>query len=331
MVYKVADQSQIAFFFESVTWTNATGAAVWVGQVLSNEIDEDMGVIMSRYAGTSSRNVGQFINGPQNFVGTISYRPQDWTMLKFALGSLVDGGSPTPFQHIYSETNNGANVVDIAGQSLPSFQIEDVQRTVTGSNFMRTARGAIVDSFSARASEGEPVTIDINYVANNVVFASGAASALTAATTRPFMWSDVRVHIPSGTIYNQVKDLNIEINNNLDVPNYLDGSRTIGLPIPTNRDYTVSLTLNSDDVRTKTLYDNYFLGGSTFNMLVAFVASLGSREAAFTFSGCKLIDMAAPTNAEGVNEQTITVRPLSCLVLENSLTQYHNAGSYAGF
>lgn len=331
MSYLTGDTNQITLFYESGTWASTSGAAVWPGQVLSNTIDEDMGVIQNRYAGTASRNVGQFVDGPQNFVGALSFRPQNWRLFKFALGSCVDGGSPTPFLHTYTETNNGVNVVDVAGQSLPSFGLEDAQVTVTGSNFVRTVRGCFVDSMIIRASEGEPVTVDVNYVGKTNTFSSGAKSTVTADTQRPYMWSDVRVHIPSGTTYDQVKDFSFELNNNLAVPHYLDTTRTIGLPIPQNRDYTVSLTLNSTDANTKTLYDQYLVGGSTFNMLLGVIAIAGSREAIITCSGCKMLDMGAPSTNEGVQEQTLTIMPQSVSVLETNELQYFNAGSVAGF
>src|SRR3990167_478976 len=150
MAYHVGDQSQITLFYESGTWASTSGAAVWPGEVLSNDIDDDVGVIQNRYAGTASRNVGEFIDGPQKVLGTVSFRPQNWRVLKFALGSCVDGGSPSPYQHLYSETNNGVNVVDVAGQSLPSFGIEDAQVTATGSNFVRTVKGCFIDSIIVR-------------------------------------------------------------------------------------------------------------------------------------------------------------------------------------
>ena len=325
MAREIGDQGRVLLLHESGTYASVSGTGQWLGLVTGHTINEEMGIIPLRYLGTTDRNVDQFIDGPKDYTGTLTFHPQDWGMTFFALGSIVDAGSPSPYTHVASELNGGASSAFTSGtlNPFPSFQIEDSHTVVgTGLNFVRTAVGCNVNTLSISAAQGEPVSVEVGYVAQNVNFSSGAATAVTEDTVRPFMWKDFQLHIPSGTVYEAVKSVNINVNNNLSPPHYLNGSEVIAPPVPGNRDYEVSVTLDAASERTKTLWDNYFKGGSTFNMIASFIASTGSRTAAFTFSGCKLIDMDSPTVREGVNEQTITIRPENCVVSANSLNQF---------
>lgn len=326
------DQSQVGLFYESGTYATTSGALHWMGMVQEHTIDENQGVINVRYAGTTTRNVSQFVDGPTEYTGRLSFFPQDWRILKFVLGSCVDGGSPSPYQHNYEETNNNARVLEIAGQSLPTFGIEDGQATVTGSNLIRTVKGAMVNSATFTWAQSEPARVELDYNAQSVTYGSGAKTAITALTNAPFMWQHTQVHLPSGTKLNFIKNVSVRVANNLDLNHYVDNTRNIGLPIPQNRDYEVTLTLNGDDAVTKQLYDQYFLGGSQFNMLLDSNLSTGSRQLLWAFSGCKLVDFSSPTRNEGVVEHSLTIIPTSGTVIEHDVNrQYNNAWSGAGF
>ena len=330
MTNYVFDQSRVIGFYESGTYATASGAAFWVGGAIEHTSDEGEGIITARYIGDGTRNYSQLLNGPRTYNNTMNFHIQDWRMLKFALGSCLDAGSPSPYSHTYAETDNNDQTPEIAGQSLPSFTIEESQRTtVAGSHFVRTFKGCVVDSMNIIIAQGEPVRMEVGYVAQSVAFSSGAASAVTIDATRPYMWSDTRVHIPSGTTFDNVTELNIGLTNNNEANHYLDGDRTIGKPVPTMRDYEISMTLKAQDTNTKTLYDQYFLGGSTFNMLVPVVQSAGSEEGMLTFSGCRITDMSAPTTNEAVSEQVVTIVAQTMGATEADSVQYKNIGSYA--
>lgn len=328
----VADNNQVIFLWESGTYNTASGAGNWIGLVQEHTVSEDQGVIPVRYAGNSSRNVGQFVDGPTTFGGTFTYYPQEWQMLVFALGKNSDAGSPSPYTHTITEVDS-ENVDKHNGQILPSFQIEDGHQDwigASGVNFIRTTKGCMVDSLTLTATEGEPVSVEVNYVAQSISYTSGAVTSVSADTSSPFMWSQFRAFIPSGTLISAVKEMNITLNNNLEVPNYVDNSRNIGVPIPTQRDYEVTLTVNAEPGSiTKQIYDQYWVGGSTFNMLVFGIASTGSRQLSWVFSGCKLVGFEGGTPNEGVNEQSWTIQPQTSSVAVDSTTQYYNAGSYA--
>lgn len=328
-----ADLNAVGFQYESGTYATPTGTTLqWVGLVQNHTVDESMGVIVKRFLGNNSRNVGQFINGPQDFTGVFSFHPQDWKFMNFALGSCVDAGSPSPYTHVISELAASAINSHTSGADNPfiSFTLEDSQRVAgTGQNFNRTLRGCVVNSLSIAGEMGAPLTVEVNYVAQTGSFTSGAPSSLTATTTRPFMFSDCLLHIPSGTTYTRLKTFNMTVNNNLVSNHYIAGSRVIPrAPLVTMRDYTFTATLDSDHTRAKTLYESYLLGGSTFNILFDVTdagAGAGSRDAYFVFSGCKLMDMEAPSPVEDLNEHTLIIRPQDCVVNVDDTIQLYNA------
>lgn len=314
--YYTGDLSQAAIFFgyycwfrigeKSGTYGTKSGTGIWPGKVQNVSIDENINLIPLRELGGATRNIDQFVKGPRDFTLSMSLHPQDFRMLGFALGSIVSAGSPSPYLHTLKEVDGQIR--------MPSMQVEVAQvSNIAGSNFIRTATGVVVNSLTITATEGEIVTFDVDMIAQNVAFSSGAVSAITANTDRPFVWSDCLVAIPSGTTIPNLNSTTVNVTNNFRAPHHLNGSEVIDQPIPQSRDYEITLELDGNNSNTKTMYDQYFLGGSSFNMITRYVASAGSRDAALTFSGCRIMDMDVPTTNENVQTQTITIKPTSCI------------------
>lgn len=327
----IADMNSLSLHWESGTYGAGQGARLWPGLVQTFTADESTGVIPIRYLGTATRNVDLFVDGPKDVTFSLSMFPQDWRTAVTALGSNVDSGSPSPYIHTISEINSasGGNFTSGTLNPFTSYQLVDAKRgPVTGQNFIRTLIGCNTNTWTLNGTQGEILTVDIDGIAQDVVFTSGAITEPTEDTTRPYMWRDARLHIPSGTVIDELKNFTFSINNNLEVPHYLNGSQVISPPIPLNRDYEFSATLDAESTNIKTFWESYFVGGSTlnvgggsiFNMMLAVSASAGSREAFFIFSGCKLMDMEVPSPQEGVNEVTLTIRPENCRVIVNDLT-----------
>jgi len=329
MGYKfLADQNQLAFLYESGTYAQTSGTRQWIGLVQDHTPTEGAGVVPIRYQGSTDRNVDAFTDGPLDYTGTFTYYPQDWKFLAFAIGSCTDAGSPSPYTHTIAETNSDDANIHVPTQSLSSFTLEDSKKTPTaGSNFIRTLKGCMVDSLGITLSEGEICSCEVGYRAQSVDFSSGAVTAVTPTTTTPYLWSNVAVHIPSGTALTNCTEFSLTINNNLEARFPLNGSRTIEEVIPLNRDYEVSASFIMDATNAKTLYDQYYIGGSTFNAMVKIEATAGS--AYIVMSGCKIIDMSIPSPVEGLHDQTCTIMPQHVSAVIHDTTQYYNAGSYA--
>ncbi len=325
-------KNQVAFRYESGTYNAAfdTGGQ-WLGLVQDHTADENPNVITARFLGAGDRNVGQFIDGPLDFPGTITMFPQDWKFMLFALGSCKDTGSPVPSTHTIREQSPVLSNSMTSGTLNPfiSFALEDAQQfNVTGLNFVRSFGGCMVDSLTLAGTQGEPLSMDINYIAQTMVYSSGTVRTLTEATTRPYMWSDCSLEIPSGTTFDEMLDFSWSVNNNINAPHYLNGSREVSIPIPENRDYEFNVTLHGTSAKTKTLYDKHFIGGSPFNVMLEILDN-SNRFAYIIMSGCNITSMDAPSPMEGVNEQSITIVPTKCSVNAKDSIQLYNAWSGA--
>lgn len=320
------DQNQSAFYYESGTYANISGGAHWIGMVTDHSPDEQENINRTRYQGTDSRNVSKFHKGPRDFDGTINYHPQDWKLLGYALGSIVDGGSPSPYTHTLKELDNRDLNPWTSGtrNPFPSLGFEVAQQAAgTGQNFLRNVRGAVVNVWTLQADQGEPISVDVNYMAQNITNSSGAKASVTEASTRSYLWDDLSIEVPSGTSVENLKSLTFSVNNNLDRRHYMNGSVVAAEPAPQNRDYTLDLTVDGNSEQTKTFYQQYFQGGSTFNAMLNVIAEAGSRQIHITLSGCRLVDMDAPNPVEGTDEQTINIEPQSVsAVVDDTIELY---------
>ncbi len=323
----LADQNQLSFIYESGTYATpyisgggiGAGSGNWIGLVQDHTPDEGAGVVPIRYQGSTDRNVDTFADGPLDYTGTFTYFPQDWKFLAFAIGSCY---SPTG-SHVMTETNSNDANYAVPTQTLSSFTLEDSKDTgSTNLNFIRTFKGCMVDTFGLTMSTGELASVEIGYRAQSVNFGSGAVVAISGtinaalASGTPYTWSDITIEIPSGTALTNCTDFSLTINNNLEARFPLNGSRTIEVPIPLNRDYEVGATFLMDTANAGSLYEIYYIGGSTFNTRVKIEATAGSLY--LIMSGCKITDMEVPSPVEGLHEQTATIVPQHISAMANA-------------
>jgi len=334
-IYVGAD-SQVLFFYDSGNYAVPSGTSGnWPGLVQTHDNTSSVNYIEERFVGTNSRNVGQYINSTKDYDGTLSYHPQEWRLLGFAFGSIIDAGSPSPYTHTLIEANSDDQWVATSGTLNPfaSITIQDVQRAASdGNHLVRTYKGATVDSISISATEGEPVTCEVNYKAQSVEVGSKTtdiSNILDKDDTRPYIFSDVLIHLESGNTMDQVLDFTWTLNNNLATKHYLNGSKVAAAQIPENRDYGLDITLDATSERAKELYDQYFQGGSTFNTMLEITQTAGSEQVFIIMSGCNVTDMSTPTPAEGVIEYSATIRPANAIANVIDLKQFYNFGSVA--
>ncbi len=320
------DQNKVVLIHESGTYGSASGTGQWIGYVQSNDIDESQGTKHITYQGTGTRNINLHVAGPIDNKGTLTYYPQDLRMLGFFLGSIVDT-SGTQSSHKLVEAENGAGNAYTSGTVAPfmSFTIEDSHTSPgTGTNFIRTANGCVVDTFSLDIKQGEIITAEIGYVAQNVVHSSGTTTAVTENTAmRPYLWSDVKLHIPSGTVYPELVNLKFTASNKMEAPHYCNGSRVIATPYPIGRNYSVEITNETDSSRLKTLY-GYFKSGTDFNMMIELNAAAGSQAEFIILSGCEIDPMKNPSPVEGIDDSTISIVPKACYGCGSTLITKYN-------
>jgi len=330
MALYVSDNNTVVFQFESGTYATPSGGNHWLGLVTDHSPADNENIVTVRYAGQSNRNAGQFINTSKDYEGDITFHPQSFRMFGFALGSVVDSGSPSPYNHLISELNSDGNYAYISGanHNFPSFTIIDSRKgQADGFHEIRTYKGCVVDSLEWDIKQGAPDEVKLKYMAQNRTYASGTADLPTIAdedTSRPYIFSDTQIHLPSGTTINEVTDAKITIKNNLNKRHYDNGSKVVDNFTPINRDYEVSLTVDANSTWGKTIQEQYWQGGSVFNMMIEKTISAGSEQGFMIFSGCKVSDFKSPSKTEAINEYSITIMPQTCTVDTNDLIEKYN-------
>lgn len=326
----VRDQNRVTFLYESGTYAQPSGASGnWIGLVTAHSPTENENVIEIRYAGTANRNFGQLVNGPKDYEGTISFHPQNFRMVAFALGSCVDTSGTTSV-HTISELNSDGMFAYTSGTNqltnYPSFTIVDSKKGLTdGQSMVRSFRGAVVDTLNITATQGEPITMELGYKAQNFILGSKSADVLPIKdedTSRPYIWSDVVFHLPSGTVVNEVTEVSYDLENNVENRHYVNGSKVAQAMVPTMRNHTLSLTLDANSAWGKTLED-FHKNGSVFNAMMMMSQS-ATEYGAFIFSGCKITEFSSPSEVEGIDEYSVTIRPQTLIVTGSDTTNLYN-------
>lgn len=325
----ISDQNKVGGIYESGTYGQSGGTVdtFWIGQVQSHSITEEEGLIEQRYFGTASRNFDTFIQGPIDVTGTLEYNPQDMRIILWSLGSTFSISGTTT--HISTATEIDSDVIQspftsgTANNAPISFTIEDSKQSPgTGRNFNRIIRGVVPNVTTLDLSMGEKALVTVDYLAQSAITASGATTTFTEITRRPYLWSDTTLNIGIGanlgSAIDTVRSISWSIDNGREIPHYVTGSRVGKIPFNKNRIHSVELTMDWDGLQADMLYNEFYKGGSKFNMTLGLNATdtTGSQEVSFIMSGCFITSSEVPSPLEGVHETTLTIRPESVSATE---------------
>ena len=304
------DQNKVVFFHESGTYGNASGAGIWAGQVMSNDITDSENKIMSRFLGAATRSFSTMEQGPRDSTGTLTYHPQNMMIPFIAIGSVTESESLGITTHNAVEVNTDVQPSAFTSGTLcppRSFTLEDSKQAPgTGKNFIRTIVGCVPNTTTINMNQGEKVSVDCEYVGETLSFSSGATTSITEDTTTPYLWSSVNI-TASGQTLQTVKSASLAIAQNITGPHYLNGSRDISVPYPGNRDNTLTLDIDLDSEDGTYLY-NIYKNNEIFPFQVDLNQdSTGSQHAIFTGSNARITEMPNPSEAEGLTESTVTI------------------------
>jgi len=318
MTRYLSDQNKVVLFQESGTYAgSATPNPRWVGEVQDSSIDDNEGKLEDRYLGNLSRSYADFQDGPLDVTGTLTYKAQDMMLFAHAVGSVYETNTAGTNKVIVSEVNSDKiQNPFVSGTSnstsVPfSFSLEDSKQSPgTGKNFIRTVRGAVSNTHTLSIAQGEKVSVDVGYTAQSIDGRSGTSTTISAPSVKPYLWNSATLTM-FGTSFDTAKDISLEVNNNVEGPHYINGSRVIGAPYQGNRDYTLSLTSDLDSETSIAVYNQYYKGGSTFNATLDMNqdSTTGSQHTEIIMSGCEITSFEAPSTVEGVNELTLEIRP----------------------
>jgi len=317
MTRYISDQNKVVLLAESGTYgvtSGTAGAGLWVGEVTEHSIEDSENLREDRFLGASTRSVAQWVGGPRDIKGKLTYNAQDMRLPFWAIGSVNDGGAAGHYTHYVNqiETNNWQNPFCSGTNQLNapmSFGLEDSKTAGgIGSTFLRTVKGCVVDTMTITANQGEKVKVDVDYIAQNLTY-SGGTSSLTAtvATTTPYLWSNCSLQV-SGTTLQTAKSVSLEVANNITGPHYLNGSRDIASPYFGNRDNTLTVDFDLDNQAGTLIYDLYKRNAS-FNCVFDMNGDVttGSLHTIFFMSGCKVNKMDVPSVIEGTVEASADI------------------------
>jgi len=312
----ISDQNKVVGFHESGLYGSlgGNGSVFWIGQVQEHTVTEAENLIETRYLGTATRNFDTMIQGPRDVTGVLTYNPQDMRLLFYSMGSVVSVSGTDAMNSQVSEIDTNVRQSAFTSGTLNppmSFALEDSKQSPgTGRNFVRTVYGIVPNVTTLSLSQGEKVTMSVDYIAQSSITGSGTTSSVTENTRRPYLWSDSTLTI-AGSPIDVAKSISFEVNNNREAPHYLNGSRVISVPINGNRMYTVSLTMDWEGTQADMLYNEFYKNGSKFNMTLDMNAddTTGSHHTVLYMSGCYITSSEVPSPLEGVNEATLEIRP----------------------
>ena len=299
---------------ESGTYGSSTGTGVWIGEVTDSSIDDSEGKLTNNFLGTDSRSFGAIDQGPRDVTGTLTYNAQNFRLPFWAIGSNVDAASGASVLHNTSQIDSDVRQSAFTSGTLNppiSFTVEDSkQSTGTGRNFVRTVNGAVPNTTTINVVQGEKVTVDLDYIGQTLTASSGTTTAVTQDSIKPYLWSSASLTV-AGSVLSTVKETSLEVNQNIEPPHYLDGSRDISVPFPKAREYTLSVSLDLDGTEADFLYNDLFKSNTSFNTVLDLNqdSTTGSQHAIFTLSGCKVMSFENPSTNEGLTESTIEIKP----------------------
>lgn len=322
-----ADQNKVLGLFESGAYATVmnAGSTFWIGEVIDHPIDDEEGLIESRYMGTATRDFDDFDQGPIDVTGTLTFHPVDMRMPFWAIGSIIDVSGPQATHEVSEVDSDVCQNVFVSGtgtdMNVPiCFSIEDSKQAPgTNRNFIRTIAGAVLDVVTITARQGEKVTVDADYIGQSLTYTpSGTTTTIVNSGTTPYMWSDCTLEL-AGSPMDTAKEFSLAINSNM-IVNHYPGSSTLGRfygrliapPAMGNKDNTLSVTMDLPSDDAFWMYDKMYKGGSSFDAVFDLdgdVSAVGSKHTAFYMSGCRIIKMDNPSTIEGLNETTLTIRP----------------------
>lgn len=331
----IADQNKVLGLHESGTYANSlTGSSFWIGQVQEHSVTDEEGLIETRYLGTATRNFDSFVQGPRDVTGTLIYNPSDMRLVFWAIGSGVAGSASPASVFRATEINSDVRQSPYTSGTLNppiSFSIEDSKQSPgTGRNFIRTVKGIVPNTVTLELNQGEKVSVNMDYIGQSLTVSSGTTTSVTEITRRPYLWSDGLLTI-NGSQISTAKTISLEIDQGREGPHYIDNSRDIAVPINTNRNSTLELTMDWEGTQADMLYNELYKNNSTFNAVLDLDAdnTTGSQHTIFTLSGCYIVGTDVPSPLEGVNEATLTIRPETISAVEYNT--FVTSGIYGPF
>ena len=351
---------QSLYFGNETSYGSTAVISQPIGLVQSVNPTETNNLIKIRTLG-GDRDYSNVVPGKFEISGTFDYYLQTANFFRMAMGedtattTTVDsgpvyhtgqGGVGTAYCHVM-----GSAASPLAN-SFPSFSLEFADDEDGGSpgtyNLLRTYSGARVNSLSMNASVDEPVSISVDWMAQNVTISTAGNTSVTESTKDPYVFYQGAVFATSASVGRyttqasltsdsicEVNGFDWSVNNNLEAVWYVSGTcnsfetnRGARLIIPKGRDYESNLNLH---FANKTQYER-FLGAAAatgpqdtlteYDIVLDFVRSgtIGGTKAVtddwirIVMKDAKFDSINIPGGPEDIISQTISLALESAVV-----------------
>ena len=272
---------QAAYWGNETQYGSATAIAQPFGLVQSVNPTEKNSLIKVRTMG-GTRDFSKIATGKFEVTGNIDYYLQGGAFIRIAMGedtastATVDSGpkvhTGASYRHVMgSAASPGMN-------TFPSFTFEFADAEDAGgvntTNLKRKFTGCRVNTMKISGTVDAPVSVAVDWQAQNVIVSTAAATTVSDYTVDPYVFYQGVIYATSGTIsaytaigttsrIAEVNSFDFTINNNLEPVWYISGTtnqyqskRTLKSLNVKGREYDCSLDLH---FRNKNMYQK-FLG-----------------------------------------------------------------------
>jgi len=252
-------------------------------------------------AGSDTREVEDFEEGPESLAFTITFNPTNWKFIKYcAHGTVTNTDQTTYYQHDFTKKD-----------SVTSFAMEWAKRGAT--DHVITLSGCVIKSFTVRfnsTTDDAMCGVTCNCVAKSASVGS-STTTLSTVTDDIFQfrmakltWSDSEV--------TEIKSGEFTVNNGIDDNDsrYANATldKSIGEPVPKILRYNFRFNIHQKD---DTYFDDWD-GATAVSGTNKLELIRGTNDdLAITFTNTYVDSAVSPTNIEGITNVDVVGKCLS--------------------
>lgn len=266
-----------------------TSGFKWIGIIESFEPEENNNTDSRISVGV--RAPFMLRAGVKEVDGSITFALQNARMIALALGKVsTTGDGSNGYTHTITPIGSG--------ERLPSFTIQNHNLL---HNFTRNYVGGKVDSLTITASVEEAVTVEAEMLFSHVEDQGITPATVQAEVDNYFMFYEGAVKINNNPIAN-VREFEIEVNNNLERRFVLNGSNRPARIEEGNLEITSSMTLDFTDTTQWQAFKN---GDNLVVELKLVDIQDPNHSITITLTGGVYDTNSLPVNAEELQEQEL--------------------------
>jgi hypothetical protein len=280
------------------------------------------GVLPTAHTIKTARDAQSILPSKSDLTVDIEYQPQDFSFLKYVLGSSSTAATTTTYPQATASTD-GDKRKYLTVPSIILMQRFDFGGTVDSADTVLKFTGLKVNSWELRASLGDPISCSAGLTGSNVLY-----DQTTVSTSYPYValgaddvyhFVESQIAIGATTIPNLIDGITITVGNNAqglgDVRSYVNEAVVI-----MDRDFSLKVDMNQEHIT----YLKNMLGGTGAGLgspakidTITVTLTKGTKVATFTFKDLKQNDGIPGTDYGSINKENIVLEAELMYVTEN--------------